>query len=128
MKPSVEQISNLLAQRNDLRPEEGYWQDFLKEFHHRQRLETVAVSAPVALIERMRAWFSQVSPSKWAYGAGLAYATAAIVFFLVPRGTEISTMPTTPINHQVLPAPPLEQLEQLDLNPSTVGNAGEQVF
>lgn len=128
MKPSVEQISNLLAQRNDLRPEEGYWQDFLKEFHHRQRLETVAVSAPVAWIERMRAWFSEVSPSKWAYGAGLAYATAAIVFFLVPRGPEISTMPTTPINHQVVPAPPLEQLEQLDLNPSTVGNAGEQVF
>lgn len=128
MKPSVEQISSLLAQRSDLRPEEGYWQDFLREFHHNQRMESVAVSAPSAFLGRVRSWFSEVSPSKWAYGAGLAYATAAIIFFLAPRGPEVSTMPTTPVNHLIVPAPTLEQLEQLDLNPASVGNAGEQVF
>lgn len=128
MKPSVEQISNLLSQRSDLRPEEGYWQDFLREFHHNQRMEAAAMSAPSAFVERIRSWFSEVSPSKWAYGAGLAYATAAIVFFLVPRGAEVNTMPTAPVNHQVVPAPSLEQLEQLDLDPSSEGNAGEQVF
>lgn len=128
MKPSVEQISNLLAQRSDLRREEGYWQDFLREFHHNQRVEAAAKSAPSAFFERVRSWFSEVSPSRWAYGAGLAYATAAIVFFLVPRGAEIDTIPTAPVNHQVVPAPGLEQLEQLDLSPSTEGNAGEQVF
>ena len=128
MKPSVEQISNLLSQRSDLRPEEGYWQDFLREFHHNQRMEATAMSAPSAFVERIRSWFSEVSPSKWAYGAGLAYATAAIAFFLVPRGAEVNTMPTTPVNHQVVPAPSLEQLEQLDLDPSSEGNAGEQVF
>lgn len=128
MKPSVEQISNLLSQRSDLRPEEGYWQDFLREFHHNQRTEAAAMSAPSAFVERIRSWFSEVSPSKWAYGAGLAYATAAIAFFLVPRGAEVNTMPTAPVNHQVVPAPTLEQLEQLDLDPSSEGNAGEQVF
>ncbi len=128
MKPSVEQISNLLSQRSDLRPEEGYWQDFLREFHHNQRVEAVATSAPSAFVERIRSWFSEVSPSKWAYGAGLAYATAAIAFFLVPRGAEVNTVPTAPVNHQVVPAPSLEQLEQLDFNPTSEGNAGEQVF
>jgi len=128
MKPSVEQISNLLSQRGDLRPEEGYWQDFLREFHHNQRVEAAAMSAPSAFVERVRSWFSEVSPSKWAYGAGLAYATAAIAFFLVPRGAEVNTVPTAPVNHQVVPAPSLEQLEQLDLDPSSEGNAGEQVF
>ena len=128
MKPSVEQISNLLSQRSDLRPEEGYWQDFLREFHHNQRMEAAAMSAPSAFVERIRSWFSEVSPSKWAYGAGLAYATAAIAFFLVPRGAEVNTVPTAPVNHQVVPAPSLEQLEQLDLDPSSEGNAGEQVF
>jgi hypothetical protein len=128
MKPSVEQISNLLSQRGNLRPEEGYWQDFLREFHHNQRMEAAAKSAPSAFVERLRSWFSEVSPSKWAYGAGLAYATAAIAFFLVPRGAEINTMPSTPVNHQVVPAPSLEQLEQLDLDPSSEGYAGEQVF
>lgn len=128
MKPSVEQISNLLSQRGDLRPEEGYWQDFLTEFHHNRRMEAAAMSGPSAFFERLRSWFSEVSPSKWAYGAGLAYATAAIAFFLVPRGAEVNTVPTAPVNHQVVPAPSLEQLEQLDLDPSSEGNAGEQVF
>lgn len=128
MKPSVEQISNLLSQRGNLCPEEGYWQDFLREFHHNQRMEAAAKSAPSAFVERLRSWFSELSPSKWAYGAGLAYATAAIAFFLVPRDVEINTMPSTPVNHQVVPAPSLEQLEQLDLSPSSEGYAGEQVF
>jgi hypothetical protein len=128
MKPSVEQISNLLSQRNDLRPEEGYWQDFLREFHHNQRMDAAAMSAPSAFVERIRSWFSEVSPSKWAYGAGLAYATAAVAFFLVPRGAEMNTVPTAPVNHQVVPAPSLEQLEQLDLDPSSEGFAGERVF
>jgi hypothetical protein len=128
MKPSVEQISELLSHRSDLRPEEGYWQDFLREFHHNQRVEAAAKSAPSALFEQVRSWFSEVSPSRWAYGAGLAYATAAIAFFLVPRGAEINAMPTAPVNHQVVPAPTIEQLEQLDLDPSSEGNTGEQVF
>ncbi|QTN33957.1 hypothetical protein HZ994_17085 [Akkermansiaceae bacterium] len=128
MKPSVEQISNLLSQRSDLRPEEGYWQDFLREFHHNQRMEAAAMSAPSAFVERVRSWFSEVSPSRWAYGAGLAYATAAIAFFLVPRGAEMNTVPSAPVKHQIVPAPSLEQLEQLDFGPTSAGNAGEQVF
>jgi len=128
MKPSVEQISKLLSQRGDPRPEEGYWQDFLREFHHKQRQTETSQSAPAALFARLGSWFSEVSPSKWAYGAGLAYATATIAFFLVPRGADVETMPSAPVNHQVVPAPTLEQLEQLDLDPSTEGNAGEQVF
>ncbi|MBC7980095.1 MAG: hypothetical protein H7Y36_05985 [Armatimonadetes bacterium] len=128
MKPSVEQISNLLAQRCNQHPEAGYWQDFLREFHHNQRQESISRSVPAAFFNRISFWFAEISPSKWAYGAGLAYATATIAFFLVPREAEIAPMQTTPVNHQVLPAPALEQLEQLDLDPSSEGNAGEQVF
>ena len=50
MKPSVEQISNLLSQRGDLRPEEGYWQDFLREFHHNQRVQAASKPAPLAML------------------------------------------------------------------------------
>ena len=128
MKPSVEQISNLLSQRKDLRPEEGYWQDFLREFHHNQRVEATSQSAPAAFVEKFKSWFSEVSPSKWAYGAGIAYATAAVAFLMVPRGAEMETVPASQINHQVVPAPSMEQLEQLDLDPSTEGNTSEQVF
>ena len=128
MKPSVEHISQLLSQRSDMRPEEGYWQDFLREFHHNQRVESASKSAPAALVERLRSWFSEVGPSRWAYGAGLAYAAATIAFFTVPRGAGVDSIPTAPVNHQVMPAPSMEQLEQLDLDPSIEGNSSEQVF
>ncbi|WP_411825943.1 hypothetical protein [Luteolibacter sp. AS25] len=128
MKPSVEQISQLLSQRSDLRPGEGYWEDFLREFHHNQRTEAASKSAPAAFFDSVKSWFSEVSPSKWAYGAGLAYATATVAFFLIPRTAEVEQMPSAPVNHQVVPAPTYEQLEQLDLDPSSEGTAGEQVF
>ncbi|MGD9417904.1 MAG: hypothetical protein Q7R22_003110 [Verrucomicrobiota bacterium JB025] len=130
MKPSVEQIENLLALKRDERPEEGYWQDFLCEFHHRQREEATAKSGLANLTDRISTWLSDLGPSKWAYGAGLAYATVTVAFFLTPRGAEIHNGPTTPVNYQVVPAPAptVEQLEELDLSPSTQGSAGEQVF
>lgn len=130
MKPSVEQLENLLALKRHERPEEGYWQDFLCEFHHRQREQAVAKSKLTGFVGRMSTWFSDLGPSKWAYGAGLAYATATVAFFLIPRDVEVENAPASPVNYQVVPtpAPKVEQLDQLDLSPSTQGSAGEQVF
>ncbi len=130
MKPSVEQLENLLALRRDERPEEGYWQDFLCEFHHRQRERVVMQSGPQAFFNKVSAWISEMSPSKWAYGAGLAYATVTVAFFLMPRNAEVENAPASPVNYQVVPAPAptVEQLDELNLNPSIQGSAGEQVF
>ena len=129
MKPSVEQLENLLALKRYERPEEGYWQDVLCEFHQRQRQQASMKSGIASLFSNLAAWFADFGPSKWAYGAGLAYATATVVFFLTPRGVDVETAPTAPVNYQVVPAaPPVEQLDQLDLSPSTQGSVGEQVF
>jgi hypothetical protein len=130
VKPSIEQLRNLLALRRDERPEEGYWQDFLCEFHQNQREQAAKKSGFMNLVSGVTTWFSDLSPSKWAYGAGLAYASVTVAFFLMPRGVEVEKTPVAPVNYQVVPAPapPLEQLEQLDLSPSTQGTAGEQIF
>ncbi len=130
MKPSVEQLENLLALRRDERPEEGYWQDFLCEFHHRQRERAVVKSKLANFFGRVSVWFSDLGPSKWAYGGGLAYATVAALALLMPRGVDVENTPASPVLYQVVPppAPALEQLDQLDLSPSTQGSAGEQVF
>jgi hypothetical protein len=129
VKPSVEQLENLLALKRYERPEEGYWQDFLCEFHQRQREQSTVKSGFVNFFSGVSTWFADLGPSKWAYGAGLAYATATVVFFLTPRGVDFETAPTAPVNYQVVPAtPPIEQLEQLDLSPSTQGSVGEQTF
>lgn len=129
MKPSVEQLENLLALKRYERPEEGYWQDFLCEFHQRQRQQATVKSGLMNFFSGFSTWFADLGPSKWAYGAGLAYATATVVFFLTPHGVDVETAPTAPVNYQVVPAaPPVEQLDQLDLSPSTQGSVGEQVF
>lgn len=130
MKPTVEQLENLLALKRDERPEEGYWQDFLCEFHQRQREQAAKESGVSALFQRFSQWLSDLGPSKWAYGAGLAYAAVTVAFFLSPKGVDVEKVPAAPVNYQVVPtpAPAVEQLDQLDLSPSTQGSAGEQVF
>jgi hypothetical protein len=129
VKPTIEQIGDLLALKRNERPEEGYWQDFLCEFHHNQRKQAVKISGFAGLTSRVESWFSEISPTKWAYGAGLAYAAATVAFFLMPREVEQENTPATPVSYQVVPSPPpVEQLNQLDLSPTTQGNIGEQVF
>lgn len=131
MKPTVEQIGSLLALKRDERPEEGYWRDFLCEFHQSQREQAVKRSGLVNLFGSISAWFSDLGPSKWAYGAGMAYAAVTVAFFLTPRDVVKESTPASAVNYQVVPAPTpptVEQLNQLDLSPSTQGNSGEQVF
>jgi hypothetical protein len=129
VKPSVEQLESLLALKRNELPEERYWQEFLVEFHHRQRQRAASQSGLACLAARVSEWFSDLGPSRWAYGAGLAYAAATIAFFLIPRGVVVEYAPAAPVNYQVVPlAQPIEQLEQLDLSPETQGSAGEQVF
>lgn len=131
MKPTIEQIGDLLALKRNERPEEGYWQDFLCEFHHNQRQQAVSKFGVTNMMARLSEWFSEMGPSKWAYGAGLAYAAVTVGFFLMPREAIRENTPVSPVNYQVVPAPTppaVEQLNQLDLSPSTQGNVGEQVF
>lgn len=131
MKPSVEQLGNLLALKRHERPEESYWQDFLCEFHQNQREQAVKKSGLTNFLGRVSVWFSDLGPSKWAYSGGLAYASVAAVMLLAPGDVEKENTPVSPVNYQVVPAPAppvVEQLDQLDLSPSTQGSTGEQVF
>ena len=130
MKPSIEQIGDLLALKRDERPENGYWGDFLCEFHHRQRVRVVEKSSFRATFSHFSDRLSDFGPSKWAYGAGVAYAALTIGFILAPRDVEVENPSSSPVNYQVVPAPapPVEQLNQLDLSPSTQGDVGEQIF
>ncbi len=131
MKPTIEQIGDLLALKRNERPEEGYWQDFLCDFHRNQREQAVKKSGLASFAGRAASWFSDLGPSKWAYGAGLAYAAVTVAFFLTPRDVVKENSPVSPVNYQVVPAPAppsVQQLHQLDLSPTTQGDIGEQVF
>ena len=131
LKPTVEQLGELLALRRDVRPEAGYWQDFLCEFHQKQREEAVNSAGIAGIFGRATAWFADIGPSKWGYGAGLAYASVTLAFMLTPSKVVKEATPGVPVNYHVPSAmvmPPVQQLNQLDLNPLTQGIAGEQIF
>ena len=131
MKPSVEQLGNLLALKRNERPEEAYWQYFLCEFHQRQREQAVKKSGVFGFIGAGLDWLGNMGPSKWAYAAGLAYAAVTVVYFLSPSSPADAQSPTTPVHRVVEPTQttqPTEQLENLDVCPLTEGNAGEQIF
>lgn len=130
MKPTVQQLENLLVLKRHERPGDDYWQGFLCEFHQRQREQSVARSRMMSLSERFSSWLAGLGPSKWAYGAGMAYAAVTVAFLLSPKAADVENMPLSPVNYQVIPSPvpAVEQLDQLDLSPSTQGSVGEQVF
>ncbi len=130
MKPSVEEIGALLALKRHERPEEGYFDDFLREFHQRRREEEMLKSGPSGWLRRFSGWFSNLGASRWAYGAGLAYATVAALFLLVPDAPREQAAPPVPVHYKVAPAEPaaVEQLDALDLGPSSQGSTGEQEF
>lgn len=130
MKPTVEEIGSLLALKRHERPEEGYFDEFLREFHQRRRAEEAQKRGPAAWWKQTSEWISNLGASKWAYGGGLAYATLVAFFFLAPKSPDRQQAPpATNVGHEVkVPAPIVEQLDALDLRPSTQGRTGEQEF
>ena len=131
MKPSVEEIGPLLALKRHERPEEGYFDDFLREFHQRRRQEEALKTGPAGWMRRASAWVSNLGASKWAYGAGLAYATVMALFLLAPNGSPVQqSAPPVPVNYKVDTAEPVsvEQLNANDLRPSTQGSTAAQAI
>jgi len=104
MKPTVEQLGALLATRRIERPEEGYWQDFLCEFHHRQREQAVPESGLVAMWRRLSGFAAELGSARWAYGAGVAYAAVTVAFLVMPSKVGVERPAPVPVNHQVVPA------------------------
>jgi hypothetical protein len=130
VKPTVEEIGTLLALKRHERPEEGFLDDFLRDFHQRRREEESRKAGPAGWWHRLSAWATDLGASKWAYGAGLAYATVMALFLLSPDPVQVQQAPVVPAKYQVQPAEPavIEQLDALDLRPSSQGTTGEQEF
>jgi hypothetical protein len=129
VKPNIEEIGSLLALKRHERPEEGYFDDFLREFHQRRRAEESMKRGPAGWWKQASEWVSNLGASKWAYGGGMAYVAIAAVWLLVPRGADTKPPPATNVGHDVrVPAPVVEQLDALDLRSTTQGRTGEQEF
>ncbi|MGB6222048.1 hypothetical protein [Haloferula sp.] len=126
MKPSVEQIGSLLSLKRHERPPEGYMDDFLREFHMRQREEAVKERGFAAVWSRLTGWISEPGMSKWVYGGVVGYAAVMIAVMTGERPIEVEGLSTQPASNAVVI--PVQQLEELDLRPNSEGSTGEQEF
>lgn len=76
----LEDLQRLLRLKNYEQPVDGYFEDFLDEFHRRQR-QSVASGSTSSIWSRFTEWFQDLGAAKWAIGAGVAYAVLALGFF-----------------------------------------------
>jgi len=75
-------VQKLLRLKRYERPPEGYYEDFLLEFQHRQRAEMLRRSAFSLWTERVANWFWGFGSSKWVVGGAAAYASLMIFAYL----------------------------------------------
>ena len=80
------ELQNLLRLKRYEHPTDEYFEEFLQEFHRRQREDVLKRSARSLFLERFSVWFKELGMAKWAYGAGVAYAALMIGFVAWPKG------------------------------------------
>ena len=92
MEQDFTEIQKLVALKRYEMPSDEYFEEFLDEFHRRQRADLMSHSARSLFVERIAVWFRELGAVKYAYGAGLAYALIMLVsIFAWPRGGDIKT-------------------------------------
>ncbi|GAA5480878.1 hypothetical protein [Haloferula sargassicola] len=131
MKPTEQQLSDLLALKRHERPPQGYVEDCLREFHARRAAESRRAPAGRGWWEKVSEWFVERSVARWVYGAGVAYAAIVAVVFLLPREQATDAIRPQPAgNLKVLPIEPVNgpaQLPNLDLADDAKAEVGDPV-
>jgi hypothetical protein len=113
----MNQIHDLLKLKRYEQPREGYMDDFVKEFHQRQReLSRNPQRSSSALVTWFSYWFRELHAAKWAYGMGLGYFCFMSWLLLSPSADDtVRGNSATPVSY---PAPtpaapsPLKPLKQ----------------
>ena len=75
-------IQRLLRLKRYEQPPEGYYDDFLRDFHRRQRAELLKPSLTTLLLERLSYWVSEFRVPTFAYAGATAVAIVASVAIL----------------------------------------------
>ncbi|MEM9079311.1 MAG: hypothetical protein AAGC74_01315 [Verrucomicrobiota bacterium] len=121
----LQDLQRLLRLKNYERPADGYFEDFLDEFHRRQREGLMAERGKASWIEKFSSWISDLGAAKWAYGAGVAYAALMVGFFWVNQTS--SPVELSRDQKEVLPGD--RTLEHVELeNPRQKSDGGDEIL
>lgn len=88
MNKEFPEIQKLLEMRGQSAPGDEYFEEFLDEFHRRQRQDLMKRSARSLFMERIAVWIREMGSAKWIYGAGIGYALLMVGFFVWPKDTQ----------------------------------------
>jgi hypothetical protein len=80
------ELQKLLQLRGQVAPKDEYFEDFLQEFHRRQRQDLMRRSARSLFLERLSVWFREMGSARWALGAAVGYAALMVLLFAWPKG------------------------------------------
>lgn len=101
VKPSLDNLGQLLALKRHEQPDGEYFAEFLREFQRRQREELMHRRSFGMFFERLSLWFSDLGGVKWAYAGGAAYAVLLAGLFFWPHEPMSPEMPASPVVHEV---------------------------
>lgn len=121
-----EDIQKLIRLKRFETPGEGFTDEFLKEFHQRQRAEMLKQSSIDLLAERVQTWWSHLTVPKWSLATAVAAVCAGSFFMLGGTTTESSPQVTaTPVVVPDVPVVPDKPfVPKLDLSELPMANAG----
>lgn len=116
MNKEFPELQKLLQLRGQGGPGDEYFEEFLDEFHRRQRQDLMKRSARSLFVERMVVWLREMGTAKWIYGAAVAYALVMVGFFAWPKEP-----PSQDLLQPASAEYPLEE-EVLRLEPEAAGD------
>lgn len=95
-----EDIQRLIRLKRFEQPEEGFTENFLQQFHQRQRAEMLQRSSLELLRERVATWWEHLMVPKWSIAGAAAAVCAMSLWLLSPSGEKpgaaLTSVPVVP--------------------------------
>lgn len=118
-----ENIQKLIRLKRFETPGEGFTEEFLKEFHQRQRAEMLKQSSIDLLAERVQTWWSHLTVPKWSLATAMAGVCLASFWLLGGTATQSAPeMAATPVAGGIPVVPDKPFVPKLDLSELPMAN------
>lgn len=118
-----ENIQKLIRLKRFENPGEGFTEEFLREFHQRQRAEMLRKSSVELLGERISTWWHHLTMPKWTLATAAACVCLGSVWFF--GGGQSNTPQVTTVPPVVVPEVPEKPfIPKMDLSDLPMANAG----
>lgn len=117
-----EDIQRLIRLKRFEQPGEGFTEDFLRQFHQRQRAEMLKQSSLELFLERVNTWWNHLTAPKWGLAAA-ALGVCATGIWLI-SGTKTTEVTAVPISVPAVPEKPF--VSKMDLSELPMANISER--